>query len=259
MGLALSAAVSALAVPPASAEEAVPGGAPAPADDEALADQGAKRPAAKDTRAGHWLLSARTDVLFPAGSLVSGVGSGSVLGAGPSFGGTVGYGVSRSAAAELSASYGLFTETTGCTGCSGRSFDVGLGFSYRLAQGIAVDPWASFGMGYRMASLSLSPSAAARLPAASDKAYHGLDVARLALGADFYPVPSFGVGPYFGADFGTFLGRPTPEGGAIGGAVVDPGGATYAFFHIGLRITLDPMRGPLTGGSGGAKTARLAR
>jgi hypothetical protein len=249
-------ALALLAAP--SVARADDGEAPStPPDDEALAERGARRPAAKDTRAGHWLVSARSDVLVPAGSIATGVGTGRIAGLGPSFGGTVGYGVSRYATVEASASYALLTETSGCAGCSGRSFDAGLGFSYHLAQGIAVDPWASFGMGWRMASFTLSPSAEARLPAASDKAYHGLDVARVALGADFYPIPQLGFGPYFGADFGTFLGRPAPTGGALGGATADPGGATYAMFHVGLRITFDPLRGPLTGGSGGAKAARL--
>ena len=253
-GLAVAGAAWLVAAP-ALAEDG--DGVAATVDDEALVDHGAKRAAAKDTRAGHWLVSARSDLAFPAGSVVTGVGTGQLLGVGPSFGGTLGYGVSRYAHAEASASYSLFSETTGCAGCSGHSFDAGLGFSFHLVQGIAVDPWVSYSLGYRTSSFALSPAVEARLPAASGSAYHGLDVARLALGADFYPIPQLGVGPYFGADFGTFLGRPTPTGGAAPGT--DSGGAAYAFFHIGLRITFDPVRGPLTGGAGGAKTARLAR
>jgi hypothetical protein len=247
--LALALGASSLGPRDALADDADP---PVAVDEDALVEQGAKRAAAADTRAGHWLLSARSDVVFPAGSVVTGVGSGSLLGVGPTFGATLGYGVSRHVAAELSAGYALFTQTSGCAGCSGRSFDAGLGVSYRLAQGIAVDPWASFGMGFRSTTFSLSQSAEARLPTASGAAYAGLDVARLAFGADFFPHPKLGIGPFVGADFGTFLGRPALSGGAA-----DPGGATYAFFHVGLRVTLDPTRGPLQ--SAPPKTARLER
>lgn len=214
-------------------------------DAEALAERGTKRAAAKDTRAGHWLLSARSDVLLPAGSLVYGLGTGALLGFGPSFGATIGYGLSRSTVFEVGAAYGILTASNECTGCSGRSFDAGLGFSYHPAQGIAVDPWASFGSGYRTVSLTLPSTVLGRQPAASGRAYQGLDVARLAIGADFYPIPSLGFGPYLGADFGSFLGRPTPDAGAGVAALPDPGGATYAFFHVGLRIVLDPTRAPL--------------
>jgi hypothetical protein len=240
---------------PAFADDGQP-----PADEDALVEAGTQRPAAKDTREGHWLFAARSDLAMPAGSLVYGVGTGAILGMGPSFGGTLGLGISRYAVLEASGSYAIFSDAGGCPGCGGRSFDAGLGFSYHLVQGIAVDPWASFGMGYRYTSLSLTPNALEiGRPAASGKPYHGFDVARIAFGADFYPVPAFGLGPYVGADFGTFLGRPAPDAAPGVTPPFDPGGSVYAFFHIGLRVILDPMRGPLARPISGTKAARLER
>ncbi len=258
-----------LAARPAHAQDDAPA-APAAAadDDDDLTEAGTPRSPPTDTRRGNVLASLHANWVAPAGSIATGAEVARLVSAGPSFGGTLGIGISRYVVLEASASYSLLAGADVCLACKGRSFDLGLGFAYHLAQGIAMDPWVSFGAGWRSSTFTFddpasdkdNPALVGVLPVASGRAYQGLDVARIALGADFYPVPKLGFGPFVEADFGTYLARPAPtpkHGETVGPA--DAGGATYAFFQVGLRIAFDPMRGSLSGGTHGAKTARLAR
>lgn len=228
----------------------------AEADDEELGPEaGAKRPAGPDDRSGHVLLHGRAGFSVPFGALSTDLAAGRVVSAGPAFGAHAGIGLSRVTVLELSGSYAMLPAASGCSGCSGRSFDLGLGFVYHAAQGIAFDPWISYGVGYRRADLSWSEEAplSAEL---SDGTFHGLDVARIALGGDFYPVPSFGVGAFAELDVGTYLSRPGEGTGA----------AAYGFFQFGVRLAFDPVprQSPqvpaaTTGGALGRATASADR
>jgi hypothetical protein len=228
--LAFASAVAA----PLHAAEPPPKAAPSGADDdeEEGPEAGKRRAAAPDTRFGHLLIDPRTSVTIPVGRLTSLASAGSVTGTGVSFGGVVGFGISRYVAVEASGGYSLFSGPSDCSGCRGRGFDLGLGFSYHLAQGVAIDPWASFGVGFRSATFRADIDARGKkLDKPSDQSYRGLDFARIALGADFYPLPALGLGPYVEADVGTNVSRPGASGLA-----------TYAFIHVGVRIALDPFR-----------------
>lgn len=205
--------------------------AAADAEEEDLGPEaGARRPAAPDERAGHILLHGRLGLSQPFGEVAAGQPRGRLLSGGLAFGAHAGIGLSRVTVLELSGSYALL----GCSDCTGRSLDLGLGFAYHIAQGIAFDPWISYGVGYRRITFSSDG------PAAFNDVYHGLDVARIALGGDFYPVPSFGIGLFAALDGGTYLSRPD------GGSGITP----YGFFQAGLRLSLDPlprgMRPPAT-------------
>ncbi|AUX43136.1 hypothetical protein SOCE26_045790 [Sorangium cellulosum] len=207
---------------------------PAEAADESSEElgpeAGAKRPAGPDERSGHVLIQGRIGYAQPFGSLAADQPASRVVSGGLAFGAHAGIGLSRVTVLEVSGSYALLPAATGCSDCSGRSLDLGLGFVYHLAQGIAFDPWISYGVGYRRASFSWSDGTFAG-PAASDAVFHGLDVARIALGGDFYPVPSFGVGLFAELDAGTYLSRPGERSGA----------AAYGFFQAGVRLALDPV------------------
>ncbi|WP_437683171.1 hypothetical protein [Sorangium sp. So ce131] len=193
-------------------------------------EAGAKRPAGPDERTGHVLIQGRLGYAQPFGSLATDQPASRVVSGGLAFGAQAGIGLSRVTVLEASGSYALLPAATGCSDCSGRSLDLGLGFVYHLAQGIAFDPWISYGVGYRRASFTWSEGTFAR-PAASDAVFHGLDVARIALGGDFYPVPSFGFGLFAELDAGTYLSRPDGSSGA----------AAYGFFQVGVRLALDPV------------------
>lgn len=204
---------------------------------------GTPRPPPPDGRTGHLLLYPRFSYTGGAGSLAAlspieaittSTTTSDVVGAGMSFGGLIGVGIARSASLQIDGSYTMFAAPSTCDNCKGSSFDVGLGLAYHLTQGIAVDPWGSFGLGIRKQSYTILSDLA--LPRTStkviDQAYFGLDFARIALGADFYPLPYLGLGPYFEADVGTNLSRPNPTFSA----------SAYAFFQVGVRLAFDPFR-----------------
>jgi hypothetical protein len=140
--------------------------------------------------------------------------------------------------------------------------DLGIGFVYHLAQGIAFDPWLSYGGGFR--SSTYKSSIAGGLPGGLTEAgFLGVDVARIALGGTFYPLSGFGFGPYFEADIGANYGRPkvaapgscAKEDPSVTGRC-DPGASAYAFFQIGVRIALDPLS---FGGGTPARSASARR
>jgi hypothetical protein len=210
-------------------------------DDEA--DLGKERPAAPDTRTGHIYLQPRFGVVAPAGKLAAapstspdaGTPTAQLAGTGVGFGATLGIGITRHAVIEAVGQYTTFGAPTACTGCSGSSIELGLGFSYHLAQGVAIDPWIGYGLGLRFATFDAYPTSPTGGPSGSSptpQGFRGIDVARIALGADFYPVPAIGLGPYFEADIGTAFARHDPTLGP----------AVYGFFQLGLRVAFDPFQ-----------------
>jgi hypothetical protein len=220
-------------------------------DDEA--DIGKERPAAPDTRTGHLYLQPRLGVVGPAGKLAAapvtspnaGTPTSQLAGTGTGIGATLGVGITRHAVLEAVAQYTIFGAPTACTDCKGSSIDFGLGLSYHLAQGVAIDPWIAYGVGLRFATFHAQPTSATGGPTglrAVDQAFRGFDVARIALGADFYPIPILGLGPFFEADVGTAFSRARANPSGLDPAL---GPAVYAFFQVGLRIAFDPFQRPL--------------
>jgi hypothetical protein len=222
-----------------------------PSPEEPDAEPGAKRPAAPDERSGHIYISAQAAATGPAGSVSAGVPSSTVAGAGLTVGGTVGVGLGRHAILQAFADGSFYSNPGECPGgCQGRGYTVGLGLSYHLAQGIAFDPWGSFGVAFRSSSYQavapMSFPAAGNSPAIvagaiTDRSYKGIDVARIAFGGDFYPHPLFGFGPYVEGDFGTNFLIPRQTFAFLPAGASD-GPRTYAYFHVGVRIVLDPIR-----------------
>jgi len=201
-------------------------------DDDEGPGAGTRRPAAPDTRGGHLFVNAKASYLAPAGSLAVTVPTADVTGAGMNFGGILGIGISRYTVVEASFGYAPMFGPSDCKDCGGRIFDLGVGLSYHLAQGVAIDPWVSYGLGLRLADLTTTAVPGQRGGALADQSYRGVDLARLALGADFYPLPQLGFGPFIEVDLGTAFSRPDPTLGP----------SAYAFFQFGLRIALDPLR-----------------
>lgn len=203
-------------------------------DEEELGPEaGIKRPAGPDERSGHILVHGRFGLTAPFGDLGVDLPASAAVGAGPAFGGSAGIGLSRYTVLEASGSYALLSSSSRCGSCSGRSFDLGLGLVYHLAQGIAFDPWVSYAAGYRQATFDGTARTSRVVRTFSDSVFHGLDFARIALGGDFYPVPWFGAGLFLELDAGTYVSR--PEG---------LGWSAYGYFQAGLRISLDPVRRP---------------
>ncbi|MSP24199.1 MAG: hypothetical protein EXR75_03345 [Myxococcales bacterium] len=109
----------------------------------------------------------------------------------------------------------------GCDACSMTSIFVGLGVAAHLAQGFAVDPWISYGGGYRHILL-----AAADEPGAEGGAFSAFDFARIGIGLDYRPAPSWGIGPFAQSNLGVRQ-------------FADP--VLYVDAVFGLRVTFDPM------------------
>jgi hypothetical protein len=209
-------------------------------DDDDPEETGTVRPRASDKLTNHLLLHGKVGVAFPAGSIASDVATSDVSGAGLTVGGGIGLGLSRYLALEATATYAMLAPQEGCVGsseaantlpgfsCKASSFDIGLGFAYHLAQGIAFDPWISFGAGFRMISISGASISPTRT--LIDESFRGIDVARFTLGGDFFPLPWAGIGPYLDLALGTTIDRPA-----------DLNASLYTFFHMGVRVTFDPV------------------
>ncbi len=213
-----------LAETPPSSEE----GAQEPVEAPPEPNEGVARPYAPDLRRGALLVSVGTGLFAPAYGTLSGVDWTTTLGVGPGFRGALGFGIGRHVSLELAGSYGLLSAGESCTTCSGTSMTLGAGLTYHLAQGIAFDPWASFGVNYRTLTL-IDPGRSAANGAGD---YAGWDFAKFALGGTYYPASFLGFGPYLEASFGGFRFLPDSRTNA----------GVYAFIDFGVRVTLDPLR-----------------
>jgi hypothetical protein len=208
-------------------------------------------PPARDERTGHVYVRGGTALVLPAGSIRSEVPTNALVGPGLGFVAGLGVGISRHAEIDLLGTYALMQAAGGegngrCKGCKGDHASLSLGLVYHLAQGIALDPWMRFGTGYRTARYEgSSPQLTYFVPGR----FHGWDIAQISMGATFYPVSSFGLGPFFEADMGTYLNRPSLAG--------NPGGPrAYAFFQLGLRLEIDPARWVTSAKAPAKRTAR---
>lgn len=234
-----------VAASPARAEEPAKAADKDAAEEEADPSAGAIRAPAPDERKGHLYFGAFGTALGPAGAMGPNTPSTSLAAAGFGAGGFLGVGVGRHVTIQVFGDWtDMLAPRTCGSGCGGRSWSVGLGLTYHLAQGIAFDPWASFGVAYRNSSfLIVDPTATVKAnqePAKIAQAYHGIDVARIAIGGDFYPTRFFGFGPFLEADFGTNFRWPKPLVALP--PDVSNSARTYAMFQVGFRIAFDPMR-----------------
>ena len=164
--LAASGLAFTLGLPARALAQSAPG-TPAPftlIDDEA--DIGKDKPPAADLRTGHIYLQPRLGVVAPAGKLAAapltspngGTPTSQLAGTGAGFGATLGIGITRHAVIEAVGQYTRFGAPSACPECSGSSIDLGLGVSYHLAQGVAIDPWISYGVGLRFATFHAQPT-----------------------------------------------------------------------------------------------------
>lgn len=209
---------------PAWAQPA-PDPAAAPVDDRDLQpEDGLPKPDPEDLRTGHLLLSVGGGVWAPSAGFTPFIDGFGRLDVGGTVHLDVGWGLSRHAVLSATGGYSRVVGAN-CEGCSADSIDAGLRITGIISQGFGFEPWASYGLGYRYTALSFGDGPVSE--GAPDGTVHALDLARLQLGGNYYPIPSFGFGPYVGADIG-MRGFSSPR--------------AYAAFHGGLRVTFDPMR-----------------
>lgn len=189
----------------------------------ALADEPAR--AAPDTRSGHVYVAPSAALSKPLGSAEKGASIGDALGWGTSFGGDLGFGVSRYVVAIANGSIQRYGGGE-CSACSGTGFAAGLGVQYHLAIGTPFDPWVGYGLGWRSTSIDVPG-------AAGTTKYSGIEFAKLTVGGDWFPSGFVGFGPWLGLDVGRYGSRSPGEIGA---------GAIHTTFSAGLRVVLDPIR-----------------
>jgi hypothetical protein len=200
--------------------------------DEPLEDEARATPRAADERTGHFVIRGTTEAFLPVG-LLDGTGSvEDVFAGGFLAGGSLAVFLTPNVALEGAGSFGLLGATSDCDSCAGDAVTAGLGVRAHLVEGAALDPWIRFGMGYRRLSVERSGDEISDVLAVAPGVYHGVDLARLALGAEFAPVRGFSFGPYLAVDLGTNVAFPS---GAI--AESNP----YAFFSVGVSLALDPL------------------
>ena len=194
-------------------------------------DKPAARPDAPDLVSGHFYFSAGGGVWVPSSGLLPDIPE---LGEVPVAGAVraqLGVGLNRYLV--LNIAEGGFAHGPGdndaCESCKLWSMDIGPSLVFRPTQGFALEPWVSYGAGYRHNVLVLdSVTGPSGEPTGrGNERVLGVDVAKLAIGADWYPAAVFGFGPYIATDIGV------RTSGDVAG---------YAIFHAGLRLSLDPMR-----------------
>lgn len=186
-------------------------------------------------------MSAALGFAVPFGSLTTDLATTDAIAIGPAIGGAVGYGLSRYVSLEARgryASYGAADRPSRiptnpdavivCASCTGTGYELGLGLVYHAVQALAFDPWMSFGVGWRSTTITLMRGDLPGDP--SDATFGGLDVARIGLGGDFFPLKSLGLGVGLDLALGTNVDRPAGQDGSL-----------YAVFGLGLRVTLDPI------------------
>jgi hypothetical protein len=215
-----------------------------PPEDVLDPESGIVRPAAPDERTGHIYLGFGASATGPAGLMGPEVWTSNIAGVGYTLGGFLGVGIGRYGTLQALGDVTTFTSPGGCA-CTGRSWSLGLGVTYHIAQGLAFDPWGSFGMAYRSSIFQVQAPGSVLMPGNPglvSQSYQGFDIARIAFGGDWYPASWFGFGPFIEVDAGTNLHRPAPLEPLPPGEVEGP--RPYAFFQIGIRIAFDPMRRP---------------
>lgn len=193
--------------------------------------KGTAKPYAPDERSGHVYLRALSGLDVPFGNAHARAPLGDVASYGLAVGGSLGVGLSRHLELDGAGVYGLYQGA--CPSCSFGTVAASLGLTYHLVQGSALDPWIRLGVGYRNAAIGYDVEDAGRFRFTPAGDYHGVDAAKLSMGATFYPIASLGLGPFLGADVGAFAAGPTPAG---------LGARAYGFFQVGLRVELDPAK-----------------
>lgn len=177
-------------------------------------------PFARDLVAGHVQVAASAAYAIPFGRLSNDFAHTARAGHAGEFGGEVNYGLDRFVFLGAYGSYTLAGESQPCNDCSGNGWTAGIQFVYHLAQGLRIDPWVSYGLGYR--SLKTQDDQ-------GDYSYGGIDWMRLAIGTNWFVSRNFAVSPFGQFSAGTTV--VVPQGEKAGG--------TDLQFQFGLRLLLD--------------------
>lgn len=213
---ALSASVA--APTPASAQE--PDSTQSTSDDDEGEPPLALIPFRRDFVGGHFQIGLTGLLAFPFGSASKDLGTRTRAGWGGGGAIDLTYGLDRYVALGAYAELNSLGDSGKCSDCSGRILSSGAFVRYHVSQGLRLDPWVTYGLGY-MAFGSEEDNDVAH--------YAGIEWMRLQVGADWYVAPSLLIGPVVGLSAAHAVERPDGE---------DPGGPLMRA-TLGLRIAFD--------------------
>lgn len=178
-------------------------------------------PFERDLVGGHFQLGVQSSYSVPFGRLSDEWSRLERSRGGGVFAGDLGYGLDRFVFLGVYGEYGLYQRAKDCDGCAANSWGAGLQVGYHVVQGLRIDPWISYGLGYRQLTVTGSTP---------DRAvYRSLEWMRLTVGSDWYVSSNFGVSPF--VLFGAASTLDAPSG--------ESAGATDLRFQFGLRLLLD--------------------
>lgn len=194
----------------ANAEEAAPSEpAPVPAV-----------PFESDEVGGHVQVGISAGYAAPFGKLSKEQAHTDRAGGGGSFGLSLNYGLDRFVTLGAYGQYSLFWDSKNCPDCSAAEWGAGLAVGYHLVQGLRIDPWISYGLGWR--SLRAEDGG-------ERTSYGALEWMRLGMGTNWFLTSGVALGPF--AQFSAATTVVVPGG--------ETAGATDMRFLFGLRLGLD--------------------
>jgi hypothetical protein len=170
----------------------------------------------------------------PFGDLVGGVNVSDLTDAGGEIGVDVGWRINPMAAIAFTGRYwesSVDDDFADSEVMDIRGGAVGLQGAVHLMPYGLVDPYITMGAGYRaMVVIPRGPG---------DTAFHGVEVGRVQVGADFRVARDFSIGPNAGAALNVFFAE---DGDAVETTIDDPGPSAFVFAGIAGRFQLGGTR-----------------
>lgn len=177
-------------------------------------------PFRRDAVGGHFQAGLTGLLAFPFGSSAKDVGTRTRAGWGGGAALDLAYGVDRFVALGAYAEMNWLGDSAKCVDCSGTVLGSGAFVRYHVSQGLRIDPWVSYGVGF----LGFGGEDQGDV-----STYSGVEWMRLQVGASWYLAPSLLVGPVLALTAAHMVERPDLE--EVGGPLMR---AT-----LGLRIAFD--------------------
>jgi hypothetical protein len=177
-------------------------------------------PLEKDLVGGHLQIGASASYALPFGRLSEEFKHTNRSGSGGVFGLDLDYGLDRFVTLGAYGEYQLWGASDPCPECSAWGWAAGLQLGYHAVQGLRIDPWVSYGVGFRQLLSQVDES---------DLSYDAIEWMRLSLGTNWFATPNFCLSPLVLFSAATTVNVPSGE----------HAGATDMRFQFGLRVALD--------------------
>ncbi len=177
-------------------------------------------PFERDHVSGHFQIGVSANYVAPFGRLSDEYARTARGGGGALFNLDLNYGLDRFVFIGTYGQYSLLGSSAKCEGCTATEWGAGLQAGYHLVQGLRIDPWISYGVGFR----SLSAESAHKTAE-----YPELEWMRLSVGANWFATSNWALSPVAVFSAASTLDAPDPE----------TAGRVDLRFVFGLRMALD--------------------